>query len=129
MATEKQTAPYKKVPKARAPTTLKKAPAPKAPPVKLQVPKPQAPSTEKKAPEAWTLERYLQEFPERAHVVAIVETSERTGRPTRVRIRCQAEGCGEEREIAAQDAFQVRYCSAAHRRIAARARQKEAQDA
>lgn len=45
-------------------------------------------------------------------VVAIAAHGKK-GQPSRVIIRCQAEGCSNTREIATQDLFQVNTCSAA----------------
>ncbi len=69
-----------------------------------------AENAEADAPTPWTLEDYLAHRPQYTHVVEIAETSERTGKPTRVVIVCQNDGCDGRRECATQDAFQVKKC-------------------
>jgi len=74
-----------------------------------------------KATKKQTIRQYRADHPDRKWVSKIVEHSERTGRATRLEICCQLPGCDERREIAVQDAFQVKYCCAEHRREARKA--------
>ncbi len=57
------------------------------------------------------------------HVVAIAEIGKH-GKPTRIQIRCTADGCSTKREIATQDAFQVERCEPCQREHAKAKRRK-----
>ena len=58
----------------------------------------------------WGIDRYHEAHPDRDHVVKVLETSPRHGRPTQLLIACTVEGCDETREVFSQDAFQVKRC-------------------
>lgn len=120
-------APKATTPKAKATPKPKATPTPKPEPKPEPVPVPEPKPEPKPAPTPWTLDDYRAAYPKRTHVSRLVEFSPdaRTkGRPVRVEITCQT--CGKPREIAAQDAFQVRFCGPECKRAAKKAARKEA---
>ena len=68
------------------------------------------------ASNAALLERY-------PHITKVVKVGA-AGNTTRVVIRCTNEGCAETREIATQDAFQVKRCPPCQREVAKARRRK-----
>ncbi len=74
----------------------------------------------KTAPKRDRSAEIMKRYPHIQKVTAIGDS----GKPTRILIECTEEDCNTTREIATQDAFQVKRCGPCQREFAKRARRK-----